>query len=81
MGKISKSDMPIDRRPHHEIMASYFNSPPCEHFKVGTRVVSNNLGGLVLHTSNDGGTRLIVLWDNGVHGTIRNPNYRANLNT
>ena len=78
MGKISSSNMPIDRRPHHEIMQSFFAGAPCMHFKVGTRVTCNNLGGEILRESLDGGTMLVVAWDDGTHSSIRNPNYRSN---
>lgn len=69
MDKISKSDMPIDRRPHHEIMQSFFNSPPCQHFLGGTRITLNNQGGEVIE--NDGSGALTIGWDDGSISTIK----------
>jgi hypothetical protein len=34
--------------------------------------------GTILRESLDGGTHLVVAWDNGTHTTIPNPNYRSN---
>lgn len=75
MNKISKSDLPIDRRSWQEIQADFFKKRT-EHFAVGTRVVCNNLGGEILRESLDGGISLVVRWDNGTHTTIPNPKHR-----
>lgn len=77
-GALSKSDMPIDRRPHHEIMQDFFNSGPCLHFHVNTRVTCKGQGGLVERESLDGGQSLVVRWDDGTKSVIPNPNYRSN---
>jgi len=78
MGKISKSDLPIDRRGWREIQKDYFKHKT-QHFAIGTRVVCNNLGGLIIRKSKDGGTKLLVEWDDGTITPIPNPNYRGNL--
>lgn len=77
MGKLSKSDMPIDRRSWEELQKEFFTKKT-EHFRVGTGVVCNNVRGTILRESLDGGTSLVVAWDDGTHSSIRNPNYRRN---
>lgn len=75
MGKISKSDLPIDRRGWQEIQNDFFTKRT-EHFTVGTGVVCNNVRGTILRESLDGGRSLVVAWDNGTHTTITNPNHK-----
>jgi len=49
----------------------------CQHFAINTRVVCNNVGGLITAMSKDGGKSLWVEWDDGTRGPIPNPNYRG----
>lgn len=75
MAKLSKSDLPIDRRPIEEKLAD-FHRPTCQHFAVGTDVRSNGILGTITRESLDGGSRLVIEWADGIITTIPNPNYR-----
>lgn len=76
-GKISKSDLPIDRRSWEEKQAEFFTKRT-EHFRVGTNVMWNNIVGTITRESLDGGSRLVIEWVDGIITTMPNPNFRSN---
>lgn len=74
MTKISKSDLPIDRRTLDERLADHFKHKT-QHFKIGTKIkVAHKAPGTILLVTidrTDGLTALTVEWEDGSVSSIK----------
>lgn len=77
--KISKKDQ--DPNANHEAGTALDKllSKKSEHFALGTYICQFRKGrGLVKAISKDGGTRLLIEWEDGSLESIENPNHKPN---
>lgn len=75
MVKISKSDLVLPRAEEDAQRAAQAAKPrpKSQHFAVGTWVVRKNVRGLITAMSKDGGTKIVVEWEDGTKEIIPNP--------
>lgn len=76
MAKLSKSDMPIDRRPLEVIMAEH-RMPPSPHWIVGAGVLSSEHGSGTVAAVSPYGYTLYIEWTSGESTTIPNPQRKS----
>lgn len=75
MKKISKSDTTPEMEERANTGIARLLNKKSQHFAVGTYVMRRYARGLITRLSKDGGSKLIVEWENGEIEAIPNPHY------
>ena len=73
MTKVSKKNQSPNQVDEDREQLLKILSVKSQHFAMGTWVVSNNVRGKITGITKDGGTKLMVEWENGTKSIINNP--------